>query len=106
MMHTQQDRGALRYRELTLDPESFCATLRGRPLSLTKREFEILSLMLSQPPGRVLSRRELAGRGWTCGTGGREESVYVHVFHIRKKIREISGEEYIETVRGCGFRLS
>ena len=105
MMHTREDGGALRYRELALDPASFRATLRGRPLCLTKREFEILCLMLSQPPGRVFSRRELAACGWAGGPGGREESVYVHVFHIRKKIRKISGEEYIETVRGRGFRL-
>ena len=55
--------GVLRYRELAVDPASFRADLRGRPLRLTKREFEILTLLLSAPPGRVLSRRELAGCG-------------------------------------------
>lgn len=98
--------GVLRYRELTLEPASFRATLCGRRLRLTKREFEILALMLSSPPGRIFSRRELAACGWEGGPGGEVASIYVHIFHIRKKMQEITGEGYIETVRGRGFRLT
>lgn len=106
-MKTMQENadGTLRYRELTLEPASFRATLCERPLRLTKREFEILNHMLSNPPGRVFSRRELSECGWAGGAGGKERSIYVHISHIRKKIQEISGEAYIETVRGAGFRL-
>lgn len=106
MKDTQEDQNAaLRYRELTVDPASFRASLRGQPLVLTKREFEILTFMLASPPGRVFSRRELSGCGWDGSPGGREDSVYVHIFHIRRKIRERTGDAYIETVRGRGFRL-
>ena len=97
--------GALRYRDLVLDPASFTAELCGRPLRLTKREFEILAFMLSSPPGRVFSRRELAACGLAGGFGGAEASVYVHIFHIRQKIQAIAGSPYIETSRTHGFLL-
>ena len=104
-MKAATDGGELQYRGLILEPASFSVTLCRQPLLLTKREFEILWHMLSVPPGRVFTRRELSECGLGGGTGGKKDSVYVHICHIRKKIRKITEEEYIETIRGYGFRL-
>ena len=90
----------LRYGDLTLDPEAMEVRLAGRSLELTAREFELLRELLSSP-GRVFTREILLAKLWGYDFFGDERVVDSHIKNLRKKL----GVDYIETVRGVGYRV-
>ena len=81
------------------------ATVDGRTLDLTAREFEILS-HLAKRPGMVFTREKLLEQVWGYDFYGDPRVVDVHVAKLRKKIEEDPAHpEYIQTVRGVGYKL-
>lgn len=95
-----------KFKELTLEEESRHAKIKGKNLSLTAHEFDILCILLKNP-NKVYSRESLYEQIWKNGYYGEDNSVNVHISNIRKKIKEISAdEEYIKTVWGIGFKLN
>lgn len=86
--------------ELKIDQEQGLATLRGDRLQLTRREFDLLAFLAAHP-GRVFSRAELLDRVWGEDFLGTERTVDQHIAQLRAVI----GAQYIETVRGRGYRL-
>lgn len=86
---------------LAIDVAAARATLSGRPLRLTRREFDLL-LFLAGHPGRVFSRSELLDRVWGHEFVGTERTVDQHV----AQLRVLLGAPFIETVRGRGYRLA
>jgi|LSQX01.3.fsa_nt_gb DNA-binding response OmpR family regulator len=94
----------LRHKDLILDRQSLEATLKGQPLNLTKSEFHILSLLV-QHPKRIFTKQDIYEAVWDDYYVGTDNTINVHISNIRKKMREVTEEEYIETVWGIGFRL-
>lgn len=88
------------YRNLLLDLDGYTAYADGIKLELTRREFELLKTLL-QNQGRVLSREALLNRVWSYDFYGDERVVDTHVKNLRKKL----GGDYIETIRGVGYRV-
>jgi DNA-binding response OmpR family regulator len=89
--------------ELTIDPHTYSARLKGRTLLLTYKEFELLKF-LAQHPGRVFSRDQLLREVWGFDYFGGHRTVDVHVRRLRAKL----GSEYesmIGTVRQVGYKL-
>lgn len=86
--------------DLKVDEEQGLATLHGDRLPLTRREFDLL-VFLAAHPGRVFSRTELLDRVWGEDFLGTERTVDQHVAQLRALI----GHQYVETVRGRGYRL-
>ena len=78
------------------------ATIEGRELSLTMREFDLLEFLM-RSPGVVFSRETLLQRVWGWDFDGGSRTVDVHVQQIRAKLGERS--DLIETVRGVGYRV-
>jgi two-component system alkaline phosphatase synthesis response regulator PhoP len=78
------------------------ATIAGEPLSLTMREYDLLSF-LAADPGVVYSRETLLQRVWGWDFDGGSRTVDVHVQTIRQKLGDHA--DLIETVRGVGYRL-
>lgn len=98
-------RNFLTYKEIKLYLESRKVTVNETELLLTAHEYELLHLFL-QSPGKVYSRESLYELVWQGGYYGENNTVNVHVSNLRKKIRDAgSGEEYIRTVYGIGFKL-
>ncbi len=93
--------GPLRYRELSLDLDAWEVRLEGRLLELTAREFELLQTFLSAP-GRVFTREMLLSKLWGYDFFGDERVVDSHIKNLRRKL----GRNYIETVRGVGYRVA
>ena len=89
----------LRYRDLSMDPDTREALLDGRPLELTAREFDLLYTFLSSP-GRAFTREMLLSRLWSYDFYGDERIVDTHIKNLRRKL----DRDYIETVRGVGYR--
>ena len=95
----------LNYKELALDRESFTVEIQGKQLpKITKQEFFILELLLKYPK-KVFSKEEIFEYAWEQSYMGETKTLDVHISNIRKKIREITEKEYIETVWGIGYRL-
>ena len=91
----------LHYRDLTLDLDGMEAVLAGRSLDLTTLEFELLQALISSP-GRVFTREVLLAKLWGYDFFGDERVVDSHIKNLRHKM----GADYIETVRGVGYRAA
>jgi len=90
--------------ELWLDTKNFTARLRGEPLSLRLKEFELLAALASQP-GELKSREDLAKEVWGHAGVGMSRTIDVHIRRLRATLEGGSGYEYIHTVRGVGYRF-
>ena len=90
-------------KNLTLSPEGFCGEIDGKKISLTKQEFKILELLLSNPQ-RVFSKQDIYTYAWEDYYMGEDKTINMHISNIRKKLKSVSEEEYIETVWGIGFK--
>jgi two-component system response regulator RegX3 len=92
--------------ELTLDPGKRSASLNGTELDLTRREFELLQLLLSEA-GTVITRERLIDEVWDTNWFGSTKTLDVHVSSLRRKLGDDSADpRYIHTVRGVGFRFA
>ena len=90
---------------LELDYDSRTVTLDGEPISLTKKEFEILKLLMENP-NRVFSPKEIYREVWHEDPMGADNTVAVHIRHLREKT-EINPAEprYIKVVFGQGYKI-
>ena len=94
----------LSYRELELHTDSYTASVGGQPVELTRQEFKILELLLLHP-NKVFSKQDIYDYAWDDIYIGEDKTINVHISNIRKKLKAVTDEEYIETVWGIGFRL-
>ena len=91
---------------LVLDPSRRSATCRGKELDLTRKEFELLELLLREA-GSVVSRERLMDEVWDANWFGSTKTLDVHVSSLRRKLGDDSAApRYIHTVRGVGFRFA
>ena len=91
----------VRYRDVLLKLDEREALLSGHPLELTAREFDLLHTLLAVP-GRVFTREMLLSRLWGYDFYGDDRVVDSHIKNLRRKL----GRDYIETVRGLGYRAA
>ncbi|MEX2230673.1 MAG: response regulator transcription factor [Cyclobacteriaceae bacterium] len=86
--------------DLTIDRTSYTVTVKGKQISLPKKEFELL-FFLAQNPNKVLSREDLLQHIWGMDVYVVARTVDVHIRKVREKI----GEDYITTVKGVGYKF-
>jgi two-component system response regulator MprA len=96
--------GVLRYADLTLDPTSREVFRGERPIELTNREFELLSLFLRHPR-QVLPRATILERVWDYDFGGDSNVLDVYIGYLRNKLEANGEPRLIHTVRGAGYVL-
>jgi len=89
--------------ELAIDASGYTARLRGRPIDLTYKEFELLKYLV-QHPGRVFTRAQLLQEVWGYDYYGGTRTVDVHVRRLRAKLGP-EHEQLIGTVRNVGYRF-
>jgi DNA-binding response OmpR family regulator len=103
--HNQPPAPVRQLGELTVDPDAREVHLRGRPVELTRLEFDLLDA-LSERPRVVLSRRQLLERAWGPDWYGDEHLVDVHIANLRRKLGDDPrAPRHILTVRGVGYRM-
>lgn len=91
--------------DLVIDLNSFSIRVRNEEVDFTPKEFELLKLLATHP-GKVYTRDELLEKIWGYEYPGDTRTVDVHVRHLRQKIeKDPSNPEYIETLRGIGYRF-
>jgi two-component system, OmpR family, alkaline phosphatase synthesis response regulator PhoP len=87
--------------ELLIDRTSYTIKLKGREISLPKKEFELL-FFLAQNPNKVFSRDDLLQNIWGSDVYVLARTVDVHIRKVREKI----GDDYITTVKGVGYKFN
>jgi DNA-binding response OmpR family regulator len=94
-----------RFGELEIDPRAREVRLAGRPVELTRREFDVLDALAAEP-GVAFSRDQLLERVWGPGWFGDDHVVDVHVANLRRKLADDpAAPRYVRTVRGIGYRM-
>lgn len=87
-------------RDIVLDREKFIVLKKGEELVLPKKEFELLNLLISKP-GKVFTREEIFQDVWGDKIIVGDRTIDVHIRKLREKI----GEEFIQTVKGVGYKF-
>lgn len=94
-----------RFGDLEIDSEAREVRLAGRPVELTKLEFDMLDV-LSGEPRVAFSRERLLERVWGTGWFGDDHVVDVHIANVRNKLTDDPrNPRYVRTVRGVGYRM-
>lgn len=90
---------------LSIDTAGRTASLDGRPLALSPKEFDLLAY-LAEHLGQVISKRTLATEVWGQPYGGSEKTFDVHLHWLRRKLGETAQKpRYLRRVRGVGVKL-
>ncbi len=96
----------LSYKDISIDKETYSVQVGDTTVSLTKREFLILELLMKYPK-KVFTKSNLYEHVWNDEFFGDENTINVHISNIRSKLaKENPSEEYIQTVWGIGFKMS
>ena len=99
------DEGVISLGDLVMDTNAYVVTLRGNPVALSQREFDLLQTM-ALGAGRVVSIDQLLTRVWGVEFMGEPQVVYVHIRWLREKLEDDpSIPTRIITVRGKGYKL-
>lgn len=95
------------FGEFSINTDSFEARVNGILLDITRKEFELL-LYLVVNKNRVLSRQAIAIHLWGDYSDGLPnfDFVYQHIKNLRKKINQLGGRDYIDTVYGLGYKFN
>jgi len=86
--------------DFSIDEEKYLVYIKGQPMTLAKKEFELLHL-LSSKPGKVFTRQEIFNKIWGMDVIVGDRTIDVHIRKIREKI----GEDYIRTIKGIGYKF-
>ena len=97
--------GRLSVGHLELDTTSHEVTVCGTPVRLTKTEYAILKLLMTNPK-QVIAKSVILDRISEDTPDCTEHSLKQHMSNLRKKLREPGGKDYIEAVWGIGFKLA
>lgn len=95
----------LRWRDLTLNTETHDVTAADKPVKLTRTEYALLKLLMENGC-QVMTKTALLDRISADTPDCTESSLKIHISNLRKKLRTVSAQEYIEAVWGIGFKLT
>ena len=93
------------FDDLVLDTETCTVSVKDRQVGLTRTEYAILK-QLMQNPRRVITKIQLLDNLFEDTPDCTEDSLRVHISHLRSKLRKVSGKDYVESVWGIGFKMS
>jgi two-component system, OmpR family, phosphate regulon response regulator PhoB len=101
-----QDEGeAVARGELLLDRAGHRVNSAGRPVAMGPTEYRLLEFFMLHPD-RVYSREQLLDRVWGGNVYVEERTIDVHIRRLRKALEDVDCDQYIQTVRGAGYRFS
>jgi len=101
----EQDEGMLDAKGLVLDTKSHRVSANGKALDMGPTEFRLLQFFMAHPE-RVYSRAQLLDMVWSRGSFVEERTVDVHIRRLRKALAVENFDNFIQTVRGAGYRFS
>ena len=103
--NTKQERDVLAIGGIELCDRTKEVTLDGEPVSLTRTEYDILKLLMEHP-GEVFSPNQIYEQVWRVNPYGTENTVAVHIRHLREKVEYNPAEpRYLKVVWGRGYKM-
>ncbi|AMJ66223.1 response regulator transcription factor [Hymenobacter sp. PAMC 26628] len=95
------------FRDLLVWPDQAEVLVRGEPLALTRKEYDLLLYLLANPD-RVLTKEAIAEHlcGDAVDAADSFDFIYTHFKNLRKKLQEKGADNYIRTMYGVGYKLS
>jgi DNA-binding response OmpR family regulator len=102
-----QDRKEINFNELKLIPDELMLLVNEKPVSLTRKEFELLVFMINNPD-TTLTKEALADHLWGEHADMAEsfDFIYSHIKNLRRKITQGGGKDYIKSVYGTGYKFA
>ncbi len=86
--------------DIEIDRERYVVIRAGKEISLPRKEFELMNLLVSKP-GRVFKREEILSKVWGNDTIVGDRTIDVHIRKLREKI----GDDYFKTIKGIGYKF-
>ena len=105
LRRAQRSATVLTFADVEMDTAMYTVRVHGEPVHLTKTEYAILKLLLENP-AQVITKSVMLDRISADTPDCVESSLKVHMSHLRRKLRDAGGRDYIEAVWGIGFKLS
>ena len=99
------DKALIAYQEVTLDVDKHTLSANGKEQKLTRTEYAILKLLM-QNLGQVVAKLTILDRISLDTPDCTEDSLKSHIYNLRKKLKALTGKEYISSVWGIGFMLA
>lgn len=99
------DKSLLTYRKITLDTDKHTLFANSKEQKLTRTEYAILKLLM-QNPEQVVAKLTILDRISLDTPDCTEDSLKSHIYNLRKKLKALTGKEYISAVWGIGFMLN
>lgn len=99
------DSKTLSVGDLVLDTDVLSLTVQDKPVKLTRTEYAILKLLMENPK-QAIAKSVLLDRISLDTPDCTERSLKQHISNLRRKMQEVSGADYVETVWGIGFKLA
>ena len=103
--HAVNSENILKWGDISLDTATHTVTLCDKAIKITRTEYAILKLLMENPT-QVIPKSVMLDRISEDTPDCVESSLKVHISNLRKKLREITGNDYIESVWGIGFKLA
>lgn len=94
----------MKHKSITLHKELFDISIDEKALNLTQQEYKIIKLLMENP-NKVFTKRDIYEYAWEEYYIGEDKTINVHISNMRRKIKEHTKEELIETIWGIGFKL-
>lgn len=99
------EKNSLTYKEISLDIDKHIITANGQEQKLTRTEFAILKILISNSE-QVVAKLTILDRISQDTPDCTEDSLKIHVYNLRKKIKNLTGKDYISSIWGIGFMLN
>ncbi len=95
------------FNELTIRPEQYELRVHGKPLKLTRKEFDIMHFFMVNPD-RLLTKEALAEHLWGDHIENMDsfDFIYTHIANLRKKITKLKGKDYIKSIYSVGYKFT
>jgi DNA-binding response OmpR family regulator len=102
-----QGNNQVRFKEIEIDPDAMQVKVNGNMLELTKKEYALLLYFVTNK-NRVLSKEAIAEHIWgdNINSADNFDFIYPHIKNLRKKIEQVGGTDYLQTVYGVGYKFT
>ena len=102
-----QEKNEILFNEIKLVPDEMLMYIKDKPVSLTKKEHELLMYLISNQ-NKVLTKESIAEHLWGdhADMADSFDFIYSHIKNLRKKITDNGGNDYLKSIYGVGYKLS
>lgn len=97
----------IEFNEIRVDPSSKEVTVHGKPIELTKKEYNLLLYFITNK-NKVLTKESIAEHLWgdDIEMADSYDFIYTHMGNVRKKINKLGGNNYLQTMYGLGYKFT